>query len=287
MSERNFVKTPSGTIAYQEQGAGPVALFVHGVIVNSHLWRHQLAGLSAVRRCIAVDLMGHGATSIAADQDVSFEAQARMLAEVMDALDLDKVDLVANDSGTGIAQIFTANHPERLRSLVLTNGDVHDNWPPKDFSGFLSMVAAGGLEDTLRGMAEDKARFRGPDGLGGAYEQPEKVSDETIDVYLQPLLTDPARLHDLERFILAFDNRQTVGLVDKLKKLDVPTLVVWGTGDIFFGVEWSRWLEQTIPGVKQRLELEGGRLFLPEERAAEVNAAVLSFWKQHAPLSGG
>lgn len=287
MSQRSVVNTPSGAIAYQEQGAGPVALFVHGVIVNSHLWRHQLATLSSARRCIAVDLMGHGATTVADDQDVSFDAQAQMLLEMLDALAIDKVDLVANDSGTGIAQIFAANHPHRLRSLVLTNGDVHDNWPPKDFSGFLDMVAAGGLGDTLRTMSSDKSRWRAADGLGGAYEHPEAVSDETIDLYLEPFLSNPPRLKALERFILAFDNRQTVRLADALKRLDVPTLVVWGTGDIFFGAEWSRWLEQTISGVKQRLELVAGRLFLPEERAGELNDAILRFWEQSASSQTG
>jgi len=74
-----------------------------------------------------------------------------------------------------------------------------------------------------------------------------------------------------------------VRLLDKLKQLDVPTLVIWGTGDIFFGTEWSRWLQATIPGVKQRQELEAGRLFLPVERALEVNEAILGFWQQYAP----
>ena len=44
-----------------EAGSGPVALFVHGVLLNGHVWRHQLAGLSDVRRCIAVDLLAHWA----------------------------------------------------------------------------------------------------------------------------------------------------------------------------------------------------------------------------------
>lgn len=282
MSNKKFAQTPSGRIAYQEKGFGPVALFVHGVIVNSHLWRHQLAELSAVRRCIAVDLMGHGATEVDPAQDVSFDAQAQMLVEVLDALGIDKVDLVANDSGSGIVQIFAAHHPQRLRTLTLTNGDVHDNWPPKDFSGFLDMVAAGGLADTLRGMVADKARFRGPDGLGGAYERPEAVLDETIEAYLDPFFSDAARLHDLERFILAFDNRQTLRIADQLKALNVPTLIIWGTGDVFFGVEWSRWLAETIPGTRRRIELPHGRLFLPDERAEEVNAAILQFWSEES-----
>jgi pimeloyl-ACP methyl ester carboxylesterase len=40
---RRKVQTASGRIAYAEQGAGPVVLFVHGVLLNGYLWRHQRA----------------------------------------------------------------------------------------------------------------------------------------------------------------------------------------------------------------------------------------------------
>ena len=76
---RRSVQTASGRISYMERGAGPVALFVHGVLLNGHLWRHQLADLSDIRRCLAVDLLAHGDTEITPDQDVSVTANARML----------------------------------------------------------------------------------------------------------------------------------------------------------------------------------------------------------------
>src|SRR5712675_3511119 len=117
----HHVATPSGRISYASAGSGPVALFVHGVVLNKHLWRHQLAELSDIRRCIAVDLLAHGDTEIAPDQDVSVTANAEMLREFLDALKIDQVDLVGNDSGGGIAQIFAARHPERVRTLTLTN----------------------------------------------------------------------------------------------------------------------------------------------------------------------
>src|SRR6201981_2127347 len=93
------VETPSGRIRYASAGSGPIALFVHGVVLNKHLWRHQLTGLSDIQRCIAVDLLAHGDTEIAPDQDVSVTANAKMLTEVLDALKIDQGDLVGNDSG--------------------------------------------------------------------------------------------------------------------------------------------------------------------------------------------
>src|SRR5260370_40016408 len=142
---KHTVQTASGRISYTEQGTGPVALFVHGVLLNGHLWRHQLEDLSDIRRCIAVDLLAHGDTEIAPDQDVSVTANAKMLKEFLDPLHIDKVDLVGNDSGGGIAQIFAALNPERVRSLTLTDCDTHDNWPPEAFQPFLVMPGPGCL----------------------------------------------------------------------------------------------------------------------------------------------
>jgi len=68
------VQTASGRISKE---ADRFALFVHGVLLNGYLWRHQLEDLSDVRRCIAVDLLAHGATEIAPDQDVSVTANAK------------------------------------------------------------------------------------------------------------------------------------------------------------------------------------------------------------------
>src|SRR3978361_1541565 len=91
---RRSVETASGRISYVESGNGPVALFVHGVLLNGHLWRHQLAHLSDMRRSIAVDLLAHGDTEIVPDQDVSVTANAKMLREFLDALNIEQVDLV-------------------------------------------------------------------------------------------------------------------------------------------------------------------------------------------------
>ena len=68
LPKKRSVATASGRIAYAEAGSGPVALFVHGVLLNGHLWRHQLAALSDMRRCIALDLLAHGNTEITQGQ---------------------------------------------------------------------------------------------------------------------------------------------------------------------------------------------------------------------------
>ena len=278
-SRRSSVQTASGRISYAEQGEGPVALFVHGVLLNGHLWRHQLAHLSDTRRCIAVDLLAHGDTEMAQDQDVSVTANAKMLEEFLDALTIHQVDLVGNDSGGGIAQIFAALYPERVRSLTLTNCDTHDNWPPEAFKPFLTMAAAGGLRGTLEAMLSDKSVYRSAQALGPAYEHPERLADDTIEQYLRPLVGTEQRTRDLQRFLAAFDNKHTLAIEARLKTLTVPTLIVWGTDDIYFDVKWSHWLADNIPGIRRRVEFKGARIFFPEERWAEFNQELRAHWE--------
>jgi pimeloyl-ACP methyl ester carboxylesterase len=273
------VQTASGRISYTEQGTGPVALFVHGVLLNGYLWRHQLADLSDIRRCIAVDLLAHGDTEIAPDQDVSVTANAKMLKEFLDALNIDQVDLVGNDSGGGVAQIFAALYPERVRSLTLTDCDTHDNWPPEAFRPFLAMAAGGGLRATLDAMLSDKSVYRSPQALGPAYEHPEQLSDDSIEKYLRPLVRTEQRTRDLQRFLAAFDNKHTLGIEARLKTLKAPTLIAWGTDDVYFDVKWSHWLAENIPGTRRRVEFNGARIFFPEERWEEFDKELRTHWQ--------
>jgi pimeloyl-ACP methyl ester carboxylesterase len=272
------VETLSGRISYVEAGTGPVALFVHGVLLNKHFWRHQMAGLSDIRRCVSIDLLAHGDSEIAPDQDVSVTANAKMLREALDALQIDQVDVIGNDSGGGIAQIFAALHPDRVRSLTLTNCDTHDNWPPEAFKPFVDMVATGGLGKTLNAMLGDKSIYRSPNALGPAYERPATVTDQDIEIYLRPHVRTEQRTRDVERFVLAFDHKHTLAIEPQLRKLQAPTLIVWGTDDVYFPVKWAHWLAETIPGAKPPVELAGARIFFPEERAEAFNKLLRAHW---------
>ena len=114
---KRSIQTRSGRISFMEKGAGPVALFVHGIVLNPQLVIDELTALSDLRHVISVELLGEGDTDIPPDQDVSAEANAKMLRHFLRALEIDQVDLVGNESGCDIAQIFAATHPECVRSL--------------------------------------------------------------------------------------------------------------------------------------------------------------------------
>jgi len=277
MSDRRSIETASGRIAYVEKGRGPVALFVHGVFLNANLWDGTIAGVADARRCLAPDILCHGHTEERPDADVSFAGQAEMLVQFMDALGVDQADVVANDSGGGIAQIFAARHPERIRTLTLTNCDVHDGWPPPAFLPTVQAVLGGALRPLLESMT-DPAAARAALGVG--FEHPDRLSDEALRGFLQPLLRSDARVRSLERFFQAMDCRQTVEVEPLLRRLQAPTLVVWGTADVFFDVAWARWLCETIPGARPLVELPEAKLFFPYERGAQLAALLRRHWQQ-------
>src|SRR6202000_679463 len=128
---RSQVRTRSGPASYADTGgpAHPV-LFVHGVGTSSQLWRNVIGELQGQRRCVALDLPLHGHTPAAPDQDFSLPALARFVEDSCDALGLAGVDLVANDTGGAVSQVFAATPPERLNTLTLTNCEAHTNMPP-------------------------------------------------------------------------------------------------------------------------------------------------------------
>lgn len=138
--KRKFVNTSSGRIDYWEEGEGPVALFVHGLFLNGYSWRHQLSTLSDIRRCIFVGLMEHDHTEIVTKQEVFYAAQAKMLIEFMDKLEIEYVDLIANNANIGIALMLAAKEPMHIRSLVLTSVSLYNNRSDQNLPGFGDII---------------------------------------------------------------------------------------------------------------------------------------------------
>jgi pimeloyl-ACP methyl ester carboxylesterase len=141
------------------------------------------------------------------------------------------------------------------------------------------MAAAGGLRGTLDAMLSDKSVYRSPQALGPAYEHPEQLSDGSIEKYLRPLVSSEQRTRDLQRFLAAFDNKHTLAIEARLKTLKAPTLIVWGTDDVYFDVKWSHWLAENIPGTRRRVEFKDARIFFPEEHWEEFDKELRAHWQ--------
>jgi len=279
---RGQVQTPSGPASYIDTGGpGRVALFVHGLGTSSYLWRHVIDQLDGQRRCVAVDLPLHGLTPAAADQDFTLPGFARFLAEFCEGLELNDVDLVANDTGGAISQVFATGHPELLHTLTLTNCETHKNLPPKVLlpavvlahMGLAARISPRLLRDIRRG----RKRFY---GLG--YQDIENLPEDLARFWLESQFATPELARQNQRIMTSLHARDLLAIEPALARLQVPTLIVWGTGDIFFRRKWAYWLRDTIPGATEVVELDGARIFFPDERATELTEALRRHWDRVA-----
>src|ERR1700677_797291 len=186
-AHRHTVTTRSGDISYIDIGAGPVALFVHGIATNAYLWRNVISALITERRCIAVDLPLHGQSPVTAGQDLSIAALAAGLDDFCDVLGLTGIALVANDTGGAVAQIFAARHPQRLATLTLTNCDTAGNLPPDAFQPMIELAAAGELAPDAVAMLGD-LDAAAEVSFGMSYEHLDRVDRDVIKSYLEPCI---------------------------------------------------------------------------------------------------
>ena len=283
---RKSIRLERGDVAYVDQGDGraPVALFVHGVLVNADLWRNVIWDVADGRRCIAPDLPAHGATTApdgdGATTDLSLNGLAAMLDELCARLRLDQVDVVANDTGGAVAQVFAARFPQRIRTLTLTNCDVHDNFPPEPFKPFVALAEAGELGPMVAAMAGDLTVARSEIGFAQGYARPDRLPDELLASYLGPFVPDQGR--GLERFLVSSSAAELMAVEPLLAELDVPAQVAWGTADLFFEPSWAERLRAMIPGVERVTLVPDAMLFWPDERAADLVPLLRGFWEAHA-----
>jgi pimeloyl-ACP methyl ester carboxylesterase len=276
-SHRRTVDTPTGPVSCIDIGEGPPALFIHGVGTNALLWDHAIRSIGDKRRCVALDLPLHGKTPAPADQDFELAALAEFVEGFCEAAELAAVDLVAHDTGGAVAQVFAATHPERLRSFCLTNCDTHDNVPPEAFKSTVELAASGALAAGAPALLADIESAREL-VFGSGYEDVTNLELDRVRSYLEPVLGTPVRARQFERLLLALAPDDLLAVEPELSRLSVPTLVVWGTDDVFFDLSWAYWLKNLIPGVTEVVEIEGGRLFFPDERADEFVAALEAHW---------
>lgn len=278
---RRFAQTPFGNIAYVERGTGAAALFLHGFPLNGFQWRGALDRLSPYRRCIAPDFLALGYTEVAEGQDVGPASQTAMLVSLLDTLGVADVDLVANDSGGAVAQLFLTRHPQRVRSLLLTNCDAENDSPPPALLPVIELSKQGKFADQwLAPWLADKNLARSKEGFGGmCYADPSQPTDEAIDTYFTPLLSSPRRKALVHAYAMGLDPNPLAGIEAALKRSTVPTRIVWGMSDTIFSPNSPDYLDRTFGNSRGVRRLPESKLFWPEERPDVIAEEARKLWK--------
>jgi pimeloyl-ACP methyl ester carboxylesterase len=274
------VRLDRGVIRYREVGTGPVLVFVHGILANGTLWRDVVAELSGRFRCVVPDLpLGGHSVAMKAGADMSPAGVARMVADLMEELDLRDVTLVGNDTGGAICQIVISNHPERIGTLVLTNCDAYEAFFPVVLRPILSAARVFGTRYVDLFAWTLRARFarRALSKMVATTH----IADATLDTYLGPLIQDPGVRHDLARFLGSVSNRYTLEAAQSFPGFDRPVLIAWGPSDPFFSPRLALRLQHDFPNA--RLEaVPGSRTFVPADRPERLAQLIGGFLEEVA-----
>jgi len=266
---------PAGPIRYREYGDGPPIVFLHGIVANGVLWRRVVPRLAADHRCIVPDWpLGSHELGLRPGIDLSLPGLADIVDDLLDALDLDDVTLVANDTGGAIAQWVAIRRPERLARLVLTPCDAFDNFLPPVLR---HLQIFGRTPAGLRALAE-ALRFRGiqrlPIAFGRLTVRP--IDREAMDAYTRPLRTNAAVRRDFAALVRAISPRYTQEAAQRLPSFDRPALVAWSLDDRLFPLAHGHRLAALLP--QGRLEvIDDAGAFIPEDQPERLAGLIAEF----------
>jgi len=279
---RRFLSNRFGRIAYVDQGGGDPALLLHGYPLNGFQWRHAVEQLGLFYRCIVPDFLGLGASEAADGQDLSAPSQLAMILTLLDALRVDRVHVVASDSGGAVAQLLAAHHPERVRTLLLANCDTERQSPPQAMRPVIELARRGlYVKQWIEPWLENSDHARAPDQFGGmCYADPANPTDEAIQMYFGPLLSSPERARQVEAYAIAQSVNALSGIGPVLKRFPEPTRIVWGTADTIFDSANADFLDRAFGNSRGVRRLEGSKLFWPEERPDVVVEEADALWRK-------
>lgn len=255
------------TLGYDEAGAGPALVLVHGFPFDRRMWARQLAGLSHLRRVVAVDLRGRGRSAAGLPSPRSgIDVHADDVARIIAAAGHDRADVAGQSMGGYVALALWRRHPEVVRSLVLIStraeGDSPEARAGRDAS--VALVAERGTIALADGMLP---KLLAP--AAGA-EIRAKVAEMFEQTPAETAVAD----------LLAMRDRPDSTPV--LPTISVPTLVVHGAEDAIVSRESSEGMAARIPGAGLAVVPGAGHLS-PMENPDAVNAALGAFLTSQPP----
>lgn len=277
------VRLSAGAIRYRDEGSGEPLFFAHGLLVDGRLWDGPVAALRDAHRCIVPTLpLGSHTTPMDPDADLSAVGVAGLIAEMLDALDLERVTLVGNDSGGALCQLVATRHRDRVGRLVLTNCDLYEKFPPKLFS---YLKAAARIPGALT-MTAQTLRFRplrrSPLAYGVLTKS--RIDSDLLDDWVRPGLKDAAIRRDTGKFIRGMDPAETLRAAEDLASFNAPTLFAWAPEDRWFPVADAERLAASMPDARVE-RIPGSKTFVPVDQPDRLADLIAAFVRDTKPVS--
>jgi pimeloyl-ACP methyl ester carboxylesterase len=271
------------TVAYRQEGEGPVVLLIHGIAGCKENWDAVIPALA--RRCtvLAPDLPGHGASGSSAT-DYSIGGLAATMRDLLLALGHERATLAGHSLGGGVAMQFAYLFPEHTERLVL----VSSGGLGRTVNPLLRSAALPGSELVVAGVGHTAAAVRrvlGPVlGVTGVRVQPDLAEVGRGMASLADGGTRAAFLSTLRAVVGPVGQRVFAG--DRLYlAAGMPTLIVWGDRDPIIPVGHGRRAHAAMPG-SELVVLEGvGHMPLVEAPDA-LAEAITRFVADRPPSDG-
>jgi pimeloyl-ACP methyl ester carboxylesterase len=268
-----------GPVEYRVFGpdtaGAPTAVFVHGFLVNGTLWDPVAERLAVhgVRSIVPDWPLGSHRTPVRRDATLTPASVGDAVLDLVAALGLDDVTLVGNDTGGAICQLVLRRDNTRIGSLVLTNCDVFENFPPKFFVPLFTLAkhpaAVWALLQTMRPFV---ARHS-PVAYGMLLRRPR--SKQLTSEWVRPALSNAAIRSDITRFARGLQRHELVDAEAWLTRFDRPVRIVWGTRDRNFTLATARRLRDAFPNAVLT-EVPDATTFVPIDAPDAVAIAIIA-----------
>ena len=249
--------------AYEESGSGTPVVFAHGLTFDRHMWDPQVAALSSRYRCIAYDLLGHGASAGGRD-GYSLEDEAENLHELMARWGATPAHIVALSMGGMMAMRFAIAHPEEVLSLALFDTSAEEE-RAENVPRYEALLAAS-RGPNLAAAAEAVAAIMFSAGF-------RESRPDAVAAYKESYIA--LDFDAIEPALKAVTGRTNV--LPALSRLDVPALVVVGAEDVATTPDKAQHIAEAIPGARLETIAGAGHMSVVEqpERATELLSSFL------------
>jgi len=221
------IEVPAGVIDYDEAGSGPPVVLLHGLLMDHTVWDRVLPLLPAGFRYIRPVLpLGAHRRAMNPGADLTLPGQVRLVADLLDALALEKVTLVHSDWG-GALFLTARGLDRRLARQVILPCEAFGNFPP-GLPGKMVALAVrlpGGVQLAARQLRVGWLR-RLPLLYGQMARRP--VPGEVIRRWTQPVLSDPDIRRDLLTYCRGtFEAAALIRDTEALRRFQGDVLVLW------------------------------------------------------------
>jgi pimeloyl-ACP methyl ester carboxylesterase len=273
----------AGTIEYEDSGGdGPVLVLLGGLAMDGSVWDPLVAELRGEYRCVVPTLpLGGHRKAMRRDADLSLEGYARIVAELLERLDLSGVTLVQNDHAAAL--VLAGENPARVARLVISSCEAFENYPPglpgKNMR--LTAMIPGGIFLSMQALRV-RALRRLPIAFGWMSKRP--LPDELLDRWLAPLQSQRAVRRDLRKYATSARRGQMLEVCERLRSFERPTLVVWTPEDRVQRPEHGRRLAALL-GDSRLVEIADSYTLIMRDQPQAFARAIAEFMRETAGAS--